>query len=297
MATDFLRDDYNDTAGTDITSRAPAVGAGAPTIDIGGGATTTGPGGTPAGSVYFGTDAIRKAVYSVTAPPTTGVFVIEGLVKTGGAGNWRVDALVAQSAGPSVALLIHNNTSVTLSASTGGSGGASQGTFGTGSTFAWQLEFSATECALRIAADQAGLASAPVLTTCTLTGALTPDSVQVGGRDLYVDSMRGIDPDGAGSPPPPPPPPPSTYSAQIGPFSIATGSGPLLSTAVSYTLYPGVDVGAISGAPINGSGVTDVGTGALVVSGLAAAGTYLALVKNVAGDGRWMGLVTASAVG
>lgn len=85
-----------------------------------------------------------------------------------------------------------------------------------------------------------------------------------------------------------------TYSLSLGPFALNTGSGPLLSAAVSYTLWPGVDTGAVSGAPINGSGTTHATTGALVITGLAAAGSYLVAIKNADGSGRWHNVATAA---
>lgn len=86
----------------------------------------------------------------------------------------------------------------------------------------------------------------------------------------------------------------ATYSLSLGPFVLNTGSGPLLSTTLSYTLWPGVDAGVVSGTPINGTGTTHATTGVLSITGLAAAGSYMVCLKNSDGSGRWHNVATAT---
>jgi len=78
----------------------------------------------------------------------------------------------------------------------------------------------------------------------------------------------------------------------LGPFGLNTGSGPLLGTAVSYTLTSG-EVGSASGTPINGTGTLNASTGLLSITGLSA-GVYSVQVKNADGTGRWHDVVTVS---
>jgi hypothetical protein len=83
-----------------------------------------------------------------------------------------------------------------------------------------------------------------------------------------------------------------TYGFSVGPFGLNTGSGSLLGVPVSYTLTPG-EVGAASGASINGTGTFHATTGVLTVSGLAAPGVYSVQIKNADGTGRWHDVRTA----
>lgn len=86
----------------------------------------------------------------------------------------------------------------------------------------------------------------------------------------------------------------TSYSLTVGPFGLNTGSGPLLSTLLSYTVWAGVDTGAVSGSAINGTATTHATTGVLVIPGLTTAGSYLVSLKNADGSGRWHNLGTAS---
>jgi large repetitive protein len=86
--------------------------------------------------------------------------------------------------------------------------------------------------------------------------------------------------------------PGATYGFFVGPFGLNSGSGPVLGVPVSYTLTPG-EVGAASGASINGTGTFHATTGVLTVSGLAAPGLYSVQIKNADGTGRWHDVKTA----
>lgn len=86
----------------------------------------------------------------------------------------------------------------------------------------------------------------------------------------------------------------TTYSMTVGPFGFNTGSGPLLSTLLSYTVWQGVDTGAVSGTAINGTATTHATTGALVIAGLPATGTYLVSLRNADSSGRWHNVGTAA---
>jgi hypothetical protein len=84
-----------------------------------------------------------------------------------------------------------------------------------------------------------------------------------------------------------------TYGFSVGPFGLNTGSGPVLGVPVSYTLTPG-EVGAASGASINGTGTFHAATGVLAISGLASPGLYSVQIKNADGSSRWHGTATAA---